>query len=88
MPLGMEVGLSPSHIVLDGDPTPPPKKEGTAAPPPLFSPCLLWPNGRPSQQLLSFCIFVLNDGRKWYVVDGADNTVEENSSIFSLIHMH
>jgi len=33
MPLGMEVGLSPSHIVLDGDPTPPPKKEGTAAPP-------------------------------------------------------
>jgi len=23
--------------------------------PPLFDPCLLWPNSRPSQQLLSFC---------------------------------
>ena len=23
--------------------------------PPLFGPCLLWPNGRPSQQLLSSC---------------------------------
>jgi len=26
MPLGMEVGLGPSDIVLDGDPTPPSKK--------------------------------------------------------------
>jgi len=25
MKLGMQVGLSPSHIVLDGDPTPPKK---------------------------------------------------------------
>jgi len=25
MPLGMEVGLGPGHIVLDGDQTPPPK---------------------------------------------------------------
>jgi len=32
MPLGMEVGLGPSHIVLDGDPALPPKKRGTAAP--------------------------------------------------------
>ena len=29
MPLGTEVGLGPGDIVLDGDPTPPPKK-GTA----------------------------------------------------------
>jgi len=28
MPLGMEVGLSPVHIVLDGDPAPPPEKWG------------------------------------------------------------
>ena len=27
MPLAMEVGLSPRDFVLDGDPTPPPKKE-------------------------------------------------------------
>ena len=29
-----------------------PQRKG-AHPPPLFGPCLLWPNGRPSQQLLS-----------------------------------
>jgi len=28
MPLGMEVGLDPDHIVLDGDPAPPPPKKG------------------------------------------------------------
>ena len=43
MPLGTEVGLGPGDILLDGDPTPP--KRGTAAPPLLFSPCLLWPYG-------------------------------------------
>jgi len=26
MSLGMEVGLDPGHIVLDGDPAPPPEK--------------------------------------------------------------
>ena len=40
----MEVGLGPGDILLDGDPTPP-----------LFGPCLLRPNGRPSEQLLSSC---------------------------------
>jgi len=42
VPLGMEVGLGPGYIVLDGDPAPP-NKGGTA--PPIFGPCLLWPNG-------------------------------------------
>jgi len=42
MPLGMELGLGPGHIVLDGDPAPLPKK---GAQPPIFDPCLLWPNG-------------------------------------------
>jgi len=37
MPLATEVGLSPSDIVLDGDPAPPPKK---GAEPPIFGPCL------------------------------------------------
>jgi len=30
MPLGMEVGLGPGHIVLHGDPAPPLKKGSTA----------------------------------------------------------
>jgi len=44
MPLGKVVDLGPGHIVLDGDPQ---------QPFPTFGPCLLWPNGRPSQQQLS-----------------------------------
>jgi len=52
MPLGTEVGLGPGDIVLDGDPAPATER-GTA--PPLVGPCLLWPNGRPSQRLLSSC---------------------------------
>jgi len=40
IPLGTEVGLGHGDIVLAA---------------PLFSPCLLWSNGRPSQQLLSSC---------------------------------
>jgi len=39
MKFGMEVGFNPGHIVLDGDPAP----KG-AQPPPVFGPCLLWPN--------------------------------------------
>jgi len=47
MPLGTEVG----HIVLDEDTAPPKKRHNI----PIFGPCLLWPNGRPSQLLLSTC---------------------------------
>ena len=32
-----------------------PSKKGAQQLPPIFGPCLLWPNGRPSQQLLSSC---------------------------------
>jgi len=42
MALGVEVGLGPGHIVLDGAPAPLPKKGGR---PPIFGPSLLWPNG-------------------------------------------
>jgi len=44
MPLGTEVSLGPGHIMLDGDPAPPPHRD-IAAPPSLFGLCLLWPNG-------------------------------------------
>ena len=48
MSLGIEVGLSPSHIVLDADPAPHPES-GTAYPP-IFSPCLFCPNGWMDQE--------------------------------------
>jgi len=53
MPFGTEIRLGPGHIVLDWDPVPPYGKGHSS--PPLFGPYLLWPNGRPSQQLLSSC---------------------------------
>ena len=51
MPLGTVVGLGPGHIVLDGDPAPPPKR-GTVVSPPKKSivPRLLWPNGWMDQE--------------------------------------
>jgi len=42
MPFSREVGLSPSDIVLDGEPGPFPQKGGTA--PPILA-NVLWPNG-------------------------------------------
>jgi len=42
MKLGMQVGLAPAHIVLDGDPAPPPPKGHS---PPIFGPYLLRQNG-------------------------------------------
>ena len=44
--VGMEVGLGPGDIVLDGNPVPLSTESGIAAPP-LFGICLLWPDGRP-----------------------------------------
>jgi len=55
MALGREVDLGPCDIVLDGDPAAP--KKGSQHPLPNFGPCLLWPNGRPSQLLLSTCFY-------------------------------
>jgi len=61
MPLATEVGFGPGDIVLDGDPATP--KKG-AQQSPLFDSCLLWPNGRPSHQLLSSCLKTkMADGR-------------------------
>jgi len=41
MPLGTEVGLGPGDIVLDEDPA----HSLPKGMPPLFGPCLWWPNG-------------------------------------------
>jgi len=53
MPLGRQIGLGLGDIVLDPHPAPPPRKGHSS---PIFGPCLLWPNGRPSQPLLSTCL--------------------------------
>ena len=45
MPLGMEVGLSPSDFVLHADPALPSPKIGAEPPSPIFGPFLLWSNG-------------------------------------------
>ena len=51
MPRGMEVGLDPGDFVLDRDPaTLSPK----GAQPPIFGPCLLWPNGCMDQDATSY----------------------------------
>ena len=42
MKLSVQVGFGPGHIVLDGDAAPLPQREWS---PPIFGPCLLWPNG-------------------------------------------
>jgi len=47
MPLGTEVGLGPSDIVLDGDPAPSPKRGQR---PQIFGPCLLWLNSWMNQE--------------------------------------
>jgi len=52
MPLGTMISLGASNIVLDADLASP---QGAQPPPPNFGPCLLWPNGRSSQLLLSTC---------------------------------
>jgi len=38
MPLGTEVGLGSGHVVLDGYPAPPSKREGAQQPPTNFRP--------------------------------------------------
>jgi len=43
MKLGLQVGIGPGHIVLDGDPVPPLPKGHS--PHPIFGPYLLRPNG-------------------------------------------
>jgi len=51
-----EVDLGPGHTALDGAQLP---RQKGAQQPPLFGPCLLWPNGRPSQLLLSACMTII-----------------------------
>jgi len=51
-PFGTEVDIGPGHIVLDGDPAPPPRKRGTTAP--HFSAHVCCGHDRPSQ-VVAYC---------------------------------
>ena len=51
MALSVEVSLGPGHIVLGTQLLP----QNGAQQPPLFDPCLFWPNSFPSKLLLSSC---------------------------------
>jgi len=64
MPLGMKVSLGPG-LVLYGDLCRPSPPKGHI---PQFSvgPCLLWPNGRPSQLLLSTCVVCRRKLSTWF----------------------
>jgi len=59
MPFGMEVGLGTGDFVLDGDwgPSFPSPKRGKS--PPIFGPCLLWPNSWMDQDA------TWSKGRSW-----------------------
>jgi len=63
MTLGMEVGLGPSHIVLDGDQLSP--KKGVQQPP-NFGPCVLWPNS---------CMGHVEIARTWSQTGSKPNSV-------------
>ena len=81
MPLGMEVGLGPGHIVLDGDPAGPFPKKGRS--PPIFGPRLLWPNSCVDQDATWYAGIGL--GLRDIVLDGnpAPPAVKGHSPQFS-----
>jgi len=66
--LGVRVCLSPDHIVLDGDPSPPPQR-GTALLP-IFGPYLLRPNGCMDFQrvIFPYCLRLASHGSGTLVV--------------------
>ena len=71
MPLGKEVGLSPGHIVLDGDPAP------HSSPSPLFGPCLGSPISATAELL--FCLFTTTTVLRPFFPDHQGEPVPEEN---------
>jgi len=69
MPLGAKVGFRLGHFVLHGAWGFELSSIRGSAQPPIFGPCLLWPNGRPSQLLLKWVtvIHLLYRGRNAHI---------------------
>jgi len=83
MKLGMEVDLSPGHIVLDEDPTP----QGVQ-PPQFFGPCLLWPNGWMDQDAIRYAASEVGLGPDHIVLDGAQLPLETGTAAPALFSAH
>jgi len=64
MKLGMEEGLGPVDIVLDGDPVPPPSKRGTA-PPPNFRPMSIVAKWLPISATVELLYYVFVNFYSW-----------------------
>jgi len=77
------VSLVLGHIVLHGNPVPPPQKVHSAQPP-IFGRCLLWPNGRPSQLLLGTCYTLFHKKRGSQLISMTLSTDFQNSFIVRL----
>jgi len=74
MPIGTEVGLGPGHIVLDENPAP----QGYSSPP-LFGPCLLWPNGWMDQDTIPLGTEI-GLGPSDIVLDGIPNSPQRKGA--------
>jgi len=85
-------GVGPGEIVLNGDPAP--LKRGTA--PPLFGPCLLWPNAERSpisataKHLICFKLidYVMHLCSSWHAVifEDGDDYDELMTMIIMMLH--
>jgi len=76
----MDVGLSPRDFVLDGDILSPPQKG--AEPPPIFGPCLLWPNGWMHQDATWYAWYGGRPHPRDFVLDGDPAPLPKKGRIF------
>jgi len=65
MPLGVEVGISPGHIMLDGDPARPPPEKKLLSKPPNFRPMSIVAKRSPicatAEHVFNVCTPVISD---------------------------
>jgi len=80
VPLDAKVGLGSGNIVLDADPAP---SHFYGAQPPIFGPCLLWPNGWMDQDATWYMMVGLGSGHIVLHGDAAPTPKKEQSPQFS-----
>jgi len=80
VPLGVEVGLGPGDVVLDGDPAP--LLQG--AHPSVFGPCLLWPRSPVSATAELMLILIKVDRRSTAITDQFENLLLRTAAILKI----